>query len=52
MRFLRGCIAGALINGVFWFVYSQTGNFVSGMGVTAVVSICVIVVLRRLAKEN
>ena len=46
MRFIRGCIAGALINGVFWFLYSMTGNIVPSMGITAVVTICVVVALR------
>ena len=52
MRFLRGCIAGALINGVFWFVYSQTGNIVIGIAITASISIGVIAVLRRMAKGS
>ena len=52
MRFIRGCIAGALINGVFSFVYSQTGNIVIAIAITASISIGVIAVLRRMAKGS
>ena len=52
MRFLRGCIAGAFIYGVFWFVYTQTGQIGFGISITAVVGIGVIVALRRMAKGN
>ena len=52
MRFIRGCIAGALTNGVFWVLYSMTGNIVSSIGITAVVGVGVIVALRRMAKGS
>jgi hypothetical protein len=32
-------IAGGFINGVFWFVYTQTENIVGSIGITASVSI-------------
>ena len=37
----------ALINGVFWFLYVLTSNIVPSMGITAVVTICVVVTLHR-----
>ena len=52
MRFIRGCIAGVLIYGVFWFAYTQTGQIGFGIGITAVIGIGVMVALRRMAKGN
>ena len=40
-KWLVGCIAGGIINGVFWFVYSFTENIVGSIGITAGVSISV-----------
>lgn len=47
MRLLPGFIAGASINIVFWVIYSATGNLVSGIGITVVVTIFSLVGLRR-----
>ena len=52
MSFTRGCIGAALIYGVFWFVYTQTGQIGFGIGITAIVGTGVIYVLRRMAKGN
>ena len=52
MKLIVGSIVGAFINVVFWVLYTQTGNIVPSMGITAVVSIVVIETLRRMAKRN
>ena len=53
MKFrISGFIVGALINAVFWVLYISTGNVVSSIGVTAVVSIVLIETLRRLGKRK
>ena len=38
-KWIVGCIAGGIINGVFWFIYSFTENIVGSIGITAGVSI-------------
>ena len=52
MKLIGGCIAGAFINVVFWVLYTQTGNIVPSMGITAVVCIGVFSALRRMDKRK
>ena len=52
MRFLRGCIAEAFINVVFWVLYTQTGNVISSIAITAVVSTGFIATLKMLGKRK
>ena len=52
MRFLTGCIAGVFVYGVFWFVYTQTGQIGFGISITAIVGIGVMVALGRMTKGN
>ena len=39
MKWSAGGIVGAIIAGVFWFVYSMTDNIVGSIGITAGFSI-------------
>ena len=52
MKLIVGCIVGAFINGVFWFLYSMTGNIVPSMGIIAVVCIGIIATLKTLGKRK
>ena len=47
-----GCIAGGIINGVFWFIYSFTENIVGSIGITAGVSISTLGMLYMLGKRK
>ena len=38
MKLTGGFIVGAFINVVFWVLYTQTGNIISSIAITAVVS--------------
>ena len=49
-KWLVGCIAGGIINGVFWFVYSFTENIVGSIGITAGVSISTLGILYMLGQ--
>ena len=49
-KWLVGCIAGGIINGVFWFVYSFTDNIVGSIGITAGVSISMFGILYMLGQ--
>ena len=49
-KWLVGCIAAGIINGVFWFVYSFTENIVGSIGITAGVSISTLGILYRLGQ--
>jgi hypothetical protein len=52
MKLISGCIAGAFINVVFWVLYTQTGNVVPSVGITAVIVIGVFSALRRMDKRK
>jgi hypothetical protein len=52
MRLLGWGIVGALLNGLFWFVYTQTGNIVCGIGITAAVSVAIVVALNMMGKRK
>ena len=49
-KWLVGCIAAGIINGVFWFVYSFTENIVGSIGITAGVSISIFGILYLLGQ--
>ena len=48
----KNWLAGGIINGVFWFVYSFTENFVGSIGITAGVSISTPGILYMLGKRK
>ena len=52
MKSIVGCIVVAGINGMFWVLYTATGNLIPSILVTGGVSIVVIETLRRMAKRN
>ena len=49
---LIGGISGGFINGVFWFLYTQTENIVGSIGITAGVCIPVFGILYKLGKRK
>ena len=51
-KWIVGCIAGGIINGVFWFIYSFTENIVGSIGITAGVSISTLGMLYMLGKRK
>ena len=51
-KWLVPCIAGGVINGLFWFVYSFTENIVAAIGITAGVSINTLSILYMLGKRK
>jgi len=51
-KWIVGGIAGGIINGVFWFIYSFTENIVGSIGITAGVSISTLGMLYMLGKRK
>ena len=49
--FVTGIFA-AIINGVFWLLYSMTGNIVGSIGITACVTIGISIALRIMGKRK
>ena len=52
MRILPGFIVGTSINVVFWVIFSATGNLVSSIAITAVVTIFSLVALRSVKTDD
>jgi putative flippase GtrA len=52
MRLLGWGIVGTLLNVLFWFVYTQTGNIVYGIGITAAVSVAIVTALNMTGKRT
>ena len=49
-KWIVGGIAGGIINGVFWLIYSFTENIVGSIGITAGVSISIFGILYLLGQ--
>ena len=52
MRLLVWGIAAGIINGMFWFIYSMTGNIVGSIGITAGACISVTGILYMLGQRK
>ena len=52
MKLLVSGIAAGISNGMFWFIYSMTGNIVFSIGITAGASIGIIATLKMLGKRK
>jgi len=52
MELTGGFVVGTFINVVFWVLYTQTGNIISSIAITAVVSTGFIATLKMLGKRK
>ena len=52
MKLTSGFIVGAFINVVFWVLYTQTGNVISSIALTAVASTGFIAILKMLGERK